>query len=84
LRSDTHCAHGSPLREGALGIGNRSFENSPTTSWDDCGLMAIERAGLSSYLDFRQGYSAVELPKLVEAERLVGAYSENGPVGGAI
>jgi Methyltransferase domain len=34
--------------------------------WDSCGLMAVERAGLKGYLDFREAYSAVELPKLVE------------------
>lgn len=37
-----------------------------TTVWDSCGLMAIERAGLMGYLDFRQACSALELPKLVE------------------
>ena len=37
-----------------------------TTVWDSCGLMAIERADLTGYLDFRQAYSALELPKLLE------------------
>jgi cephalosporin hydroxylase len=36
-----------------------------TTVWDYCGLMAIEQAGLTGYLDFREAYSALELPKLV-------------------
>jgi cephalosporin hydroxylase len=36
------------------------------TVWDSCGLMAVERAGLMSYLDFRAAYSAFELPRLVE------------------
>jgi len=35
-----------------------------TTNWDSCGLLAIERAGLSSYLDFRPSYSAIELPAM--------------------
>ena len=33
--------------------------------WDDCGLIATERAGLSGYLDFRQRPSSLALPKLV-------------------
>jgi hypothetical protein len=28
--------------------------------------MAVERAGLMGYMDFRQAYSALELPKLIE------------------
>jgi hypothetical protein len=38
-----------------------------TTTWDSCGLLAIERAGLTGYLDFRETFSALELPKLFEA-----------------
>jgi cephalosporin hydroxylase len=37
------------------------------TVWDSCGLLAVERAGLMGYMDFRQAYSALELPKLLEA-----------------
>ena len=37
------------------------------TVWDDCGLLALERAELLSYLDFRGNFSAFELPKLYEA-----------------
>jgi hypothetical protein len=37
------------------------------TVWDSCGLMAVERAGLAGYMDLRQAYSALELPRLVEA-----------------
>lgn len=33
------------------------------------GLLAVERAGLSGYLDFREQFSALELPKFVEAKR---------------
>ena len=33
--------------------------------WDDCGLLSIERAGLSGYLDFRSARSAVALPGLL-------------------
>jgi cephalosporin hydroxylase len=38
-----------------------------TTVWDSCGLIAIERAGLKGYMDFREAYSAFELPRLLEA-----------------
>ena len=39
--------------------------------WDSCGLEAVERAGLSGFLDFRATYSAMELPKLLtEGQRL--------------
>jgi cephalosporin hydroxylase len=37
-----------------------------TTVWDSCGLMALERAGLMGYMDFRQTCSALELPRLVK------------------
>jgi Methyltransferase domain len=37
-----------------------------TTVWDSCGLMALERAGLMGYMDFRQTYSALALPRLIE------------------
>jgi cephalosporin hydroxylase len=33
--------------------------------WDDCGLVATERSGLSGYLDFRDEPSCLALPKLV-------------------
>ena len=36
------------------------------TVWASSGLAAMERAGLSGYLDFRSAFSAFELPKLVE------------------
>ena len=39
------------------------------TVWEDCGLMAVERAGLSGYLDFRPAYSSLELPRLVSEGR---------------
>ena len=39
------------------------------TFWEDCGLMAIERAGFSGYLDFRPAFSSVELPQLVSEGR---------------
>jgi hypothetical protein len=35
------------------------------TLWDDCGLLAIERAGLTEYLDFRPAFSSLELPKML-------------------
>lgn len=34
--------------------------------WDDAGLQAVERAGLSGYLDFRPEFSSVALPRLFE------------------
>jgi len=39
-----------------------------TQVWDDTGLMAVEAAGLSGYVDFRPAFSSLELPKLVEAK----------------
>jgi cephalosporin hydroxylase len=39
--------------------------------WDDCGLIATERAGLSGYLDFRAGPSSLELPKLISEGRQI-------------
>lgn len=36
-----------------------------STVWDDAGLLAVERAGLSGYLDFRPTFSNVELPRLL-------------------
>jgi len=38
-----------------------------TTVWDSCGIIALERAALMGYMDFRQAYSALELPKLIES-----------------
>lgn len=35
-----------------------------TTHWDSCGLLALERAGLAGYLDFRPFASSSELPRL--------------------
>jgi len=35
-------------------------------AWDDSGLLAVERAGLSDYLDFHPEFSSVALPRLVE------------------
>lgn len=35
-------------------------------AWDDAGLMAVERAGLSGYLNFQPYFSSVILPRLVE------------------
>lgn len=37
--------------------------------WDDCGLLALERAGLAQYMDFRLVSSATELPGLLRAGR---------------
>lgn len=36
------------------------------TVWDDSGLLTIEKAGLSEYLDFRCSSSALELPRMLE------------------
>lgn len=35
-------------------------------AWDDCGLLAVERAGLAGYLDFRPRFSHSELPRLLD------------------
>jgi predicted O-methyltransferase YrrM len=40
--------------------------------WDDAGLLAVEKAGLTGYTDFRSSFSAIELPKLVFAVERVG------------
>ena len=46
-----------------------------STVWDDCGLIATERACLSGYLDFRAFASCLELPKLInEGRRIDCAY----------
>jgi cephalosporin hydroxylase len=37
-----------------------------STVWDSCGLMALERSELAGYLDFREAYSALELPTLLK------------------
>ena len=34
--------------------------------WDNCGLNALEAAGLSGYVDFRPAFSSLELPKLLQ------------------
>ncbi|MFN3410424.1 MAG: class I SAM-dependent methyltransferase [Limisphaerales bacterium] len=39
------------------------------TVWDDAGLMAVENAGLAGYLDFRPGFSSLELAALVREGR---------------
>jgi cephalosporin hydroxylase len=48
------------------------------TVWDSCGLLAVERAGLMGYMDFRQAYSALELPKLLEADARFGLVYVDG------
>ena len=40
-----------------------------TTTWDSCGLMALERAGLTEFADFCPQPSAIALPKLLEAKQ---------------
>jgi len=40
------------------------FQRSPFN--DSCGLLAVERAGLSSYLDFREDFSSQVLPALIK------------------
>lgn len=37
-----------------------------TSDWDDVGLITVERAGLTGFLDFRPRFSCQELPQLVE------------------
>jgi len=38
-----------------------------STVWDSRGLMALERAGLREYIDFRDVFSAIVLPRMVTA-----------------
>jgi cephalosporin hydroxylase len=38
-----------------------------STVWDSCGLMALERAALREYIDFRAVFSAIELPRMMTA-----------------
>lgn len=38
------------------------------TVWQDAGLMAVQRAGLSEYLDFRQVPSSLALPQLLRED----------------
>lgn len=47
------------------------YEMSPTC-WDCAGVLAVERANLSGYLDFREGCSSLELPKLLESGQRFG------------
>jgi predicted O-methyltransferase YrrM len=35
--------------------------------WDDTGLLALDKAGLSGYVDFRASFSGLELPRLLSA-----------------
>jgi predicted O-methyltransferase YrrM len=37
-----------------------------STVWDSVGIDAVNRSGLSTHLDFRETYSAIELPKMLE------------------
>jgi len=37
-----------------------------TSVWDKAGLMAIDREGLTEYLDFRKNQSSQELPRMME------------------
>jgi len=38
-------------------------------AWDDAGVVAVERAGLSGYLDFYPRFSNLALPQFIEAGR---------------
>ncbi len=49
-----------------------------TQVWDDAGLLAVERAGLSGYMNFRQSYSSQELPKLMEDKMRFGLVYVDG------
>jgi hypothetical protein len=42
------------------------------TVWDSCGLMALDRAGLSDFVDFYEQASALALPKILETEARFG------------
>jgi predicted O-methyltransferase YrrM len=47
-------------------------------AWDDSGLLAIERAGLSDYLDFRPQFSSIILPRLLESGEQFGLIYVDG------
>lgn len=46
--------------------------------WDDAGLLAVEKSGLSGFLDFRSAFSSVELPKLWHEGRRFGLIYVDG------
>lgn len=51
------------------------------TVWDSTGIMAVERAGLGGYLDFRPAFSAFELPRLIEqGDRFGLVYVDGSPL----
>ena len=37
-----------------------------STVWDDVGVLAVEAAGLSSYLDLRTEFSSQALPRMID------------------
>jgi Methyltransferase domain len=47
-------------------------------AWDDSGLLAVERAGLSDYLDFRPQFSSIILPRLLESGEQFGLIYVDG------
>jgi predicted O-methyltransferase YrrM len=51
---------------GRAGRQHMALDPFQTEAWDDSGLLAVERAGLSDYLDFRPQFSSLVLPRLVE------------------
>jgi predicted O-methyltransferase YrrM len=52
--------HGRPSRQ------HTALDPFQSEVWDEAGLLAVERAGLSEYLDFRPAFSSLMLPQLVE------------------
>lgn len=49
-----------------------------TTHWDSCGLMAIERAGFGVRFTFLDGYSSIELPRLLQSDERFGLIYVDG------
>lgn len=60
--TSTHQALGQPACQQHTALDPFQAE-----TWDDAGLLAIDRAGLRPYLDFRPAFSRGELPRMAAA-----------------
>ena len=52
---------GQPMRQ------HTALDPFQKEAWDDAGLLTVERAGLSDYLNFQREYSCFALPRLFES-----------------
>lgn len=69
-------AHKNLGREGA--VQHVAIDPFQGRYWDDSGLLALERSGLSSYLDFRNSSSEIELPKFLSSGHRFGLIYVDG------